>query len=208
MARNNKNLTVALIVIGCIAVVLGVKAMKGNGVGSFKSADNPRAKGDERAPLKITEYIDFQCPACAAGSKYLSETFEEHPDLIRLQMKYFPLQMHKHGYTSAFYAECAAQQGKFWPYHDLLLNRQPNWKRLDDAGPAFEKMADDVQMDREKLNTCLQSDQVKRAIEKNILEGQGLGIRSTPTYYVNGKMVVGMQSLQMEINKHLNENSD
>src|SRR5271154_3664740 len=67
-----------------------------------------RAKGNPNARVKIVEFIDFQCPACAYGVTYLKKFFEDHPNDLYIQVRYFPLtNMHHHAMTSALYSECA-----------------------------------------------------------------------------------------------------
>lgn len=68
-----------------------------------------RIKGEANAPIKITEFTDFQCPSCAQGSKYLKKFMEGHPKAVHLEMKYYPLNMHRHAFMSARYAECAGK---------------------------------------------------------------------------------------------------
>ena len=84
-----------------------------------------RAKGNPQARLKIVEFIDFQCPACAYGVKYLKTFFDQHPNDIYLQVRYYPLtNVHHHAMISALYSECAARQGKFWALNDLMMPQQ------------------------------------------------------------------------------------
>ena len=149
-----------------LLLFFGLKTIKGSSKGVPLGA---RAKvlGSDDARIRITEFVDFQCPMCANGARYLKSVMKKNPGLIRLQMKYYPLQqIHNHALLSAQYAECASYQGKFWPYHDLLMNRQGNWKRLADAKPAFDQMASDVDLDKDELSTCLQSNKALKEIEK------------------------------------------
>lgn len=192
----------------CVIVVLGIKAVVEMSKGKLSGDTFTRVKGDKDAPLKITEFIDFQCPACASGAIYLNDVMVKHPDLIRLTVKYFPLAMHQHGMLSAGYAECSVAQGKFWPFYDLILTRQGNWKQLEDPRPAFAQMGKEISIDLQALQTCLEGMEVVKTIEKSKAEGEALNIRSTPTYFVNGKMVVGQKSLEQEINKYLEEHGD
>jgi len=208
MSKKSKKMTTVTIIILCLIVVFGVKTYLGASKGQLTPRAQAKIKGNNDAPLKITEFIDFQCPACANGSKYLKETMERHPQLIRLQLKHFPLQMHRYGFLSARYAECATEQGKFWEMHDLLLARQNNWKRLDDPRPAFSQMANEARIDEQKLKECVASGRSDKIIEQNRVEGSGRRIRSTPTYFVNGKMVVGQKSLELAINQYLEANRD
>ncbi len=208
MSRKSKKTTTFMVVLISVIVVLGVKAYLDSTKNSSANQSQAKVKGDPDAPLKVTEFIDFQCPACANGSKYLKEEMQRHPQLIRLELKHFPLAMHRHGFLSAQYAECAAEQGKFWQMHDLLLARQSNWKRLDDPRPAFTQMINDAQIDKQKMWACVASGRADKIIERNRLEGSGRSIRSTPTYFVNGKMVVGQKSLELKINEYLEKHGD
>lgn len=200
-------ITILIVIIG-IALVFGVKAYFGSSKALSASGSMAKIKGDNDAPIKVTEFIDFQCPACAFGAKYLKEEMQRHPGLIRLQLKHFPLSMHQHGFLSAQYAECSAEQGKFWQMHDLLLARQNNWKRLDDPRPAFDQMMSEAGINARELKACIGSGRADRIIQRNRAEGGNRQIRSTPTYFVNGKMMVGQKSLALEINRYLEAHRD
>ena len=206
MAKISRQSATILIVIICVVSVYATKFL----VSAFRkdgsSTNVSRMKGSNNAPIKVTEFIDFQCPACAHGAAYLKKTIEEYPEAIRLELRHYPLQSHQYGFISSRYAECAARQEKFWPVHDLLLARQSNWKRLADATPAFEQIAIDSNLDQQELKACLDEGAVDEIIQKNKDEGKALGIRSTPTYFVNGKMIVGKKSLEDEITKLLEKN--
>jgi protein-disulfide isomerase len=206
MPKRSKKIIAVIIFIVCIAIVYGIKAVIGPSVMGFSTQANSKIKGHKDAPVKITEFVDFQCPACAMGAKYLEEQIQSHPEFILLQIKHYPLEMHLHGLLSAQYAECANQQGKFWPFHDLLFSRQGNWTRLVNATQAFDQMAHEVGLNMEDLNACLKDEKVTEIIARNKTEGAARGVRSTPSYFVNGKLVVGKQSLEAEIKKYLEKN--
>ena len=162
-----------------------------------------RAKGNPQARVKIVEFIDFQCPACAYGIKYLKTFFDQHPNDIYIQVQYFPLtNMHHHAMISALYSECAARQGKFWELDDLMIPQQSQWAQLISPEPVFQAMAQQVGMNIDQLNTCLASDDARKVINDEKSLGQSLGIVSTPTYFINGKMVVGGKSLDDELKKY------
>lgn len=195
-------ITIAVVVLATV-VVLGAKFLPEIFASSASTSAAARVKGSGGAPIHITEFIDFECPACAQGARYLAQFMAEHPAAIRLELKYFPLQSHRHGFLSARYAECAARQVKFWPFHDQLIERQANWSRLMDATPAFALIAQDIGLDTDRLGACLKDTSVDALIEQNRLEGARRGVKSTPTYYVNGKMVVGFKSLESELGQLL-----
>ena len=205
MSKQPKIKVTFLVVVFSFAVVYGTKLLFGIIPQGTRFAGEIYAKGNRAAPIRITEFIDFECPACARGAEYLGRVMAEHPAEIRLDLKYFPLPSHRHGFLAARYAECAAQQGKFWPFHDALIARQPNWIRLMDATPAFALIAQEVVLDPGRLNACLNGKSVDAIIQQSHLEGERRGVKSTPTYYVNGKMVVGVQSLELELARLLAE---
>ena len=159
-----------------------------------------RAKGNPGSKVRIVEYVDFQCPPCAYGIKYLKTFFDRHPNDIYLQVRYFPLtNMHHHAMISALYSECAARQGKFWALNELMMPQQSQWAPLISPQPVFQAMAVQVGMNMDQLNACLASDDARRVINDEKSVGQSLGIVSTPTYFVNNKMVVGTKSLEDEL---------
>lgn len=162
-----------------------------------------RAKGNPDAKVKIVEFIDFQCPACAFGVTYLKSFFDQHPNDLYIQVRYFPLtSLHHHAMISALYSECAARQGKFWALDDLMIPQQSQWAQLISPEPVFQAMAQQVGMNIGQLNACLASDDARRVINDEKSLGQSLGIASTPTYFINNKMVVGTKSLQDELKNY------
>ena len=201
----NKQLTGLVIVLVLVGLVIGVKTF----LSSKKNQINvqlARSKGNPQARVKIVEFIDFQCPACAYGIKYLKTAFDKHPNDIYLQVKYFPLtNMHRHAMISALYSECAARQGKFWALDDLMIPQQSQWAQLISPEPVFQAMAQQAGVNIDQLNTCLTSDDARRVINDEKSFGQSVGILSTPTYFINGKMVVGTKSLQDELKSYFPE---
>lgn len=191
---SKKKFTLILILV-VAAAILGLRGYLESSR-SLNQGVGARAKGNPKAAIQIIEYIDFECPACAVGAKQLKEYFIQYPDKIYLEMRYFPLSnMHRHAVQAARYAQCSARQGKFWPLHDLLIERQNEWKGLTNADPAFMQMAKEVQLDMKSLEVCLQDENIVKMIFEEKDKGSSLGIQSTPTYFVNGEMIVGVKSL-------------
>ncbi len=196
MNKLQATLVVVLVLAGLIA---GAKIL-GPPKKAVINVQEARAKGNPDSKVKIVEYIDFQCPACAVGAQYLKTLFDRHPNDIYLQVRYFPLtSMHHHAMISALYSECAARQGKFWALDDLMMPQQSEWEQLISPEPVFQAMATQVGMNIDQLNTCLTSDDARRVINDEKSVGQSLGIVSTPTYFINNKMVVGTKSLEDEL---------
>ena len=192
-----------LVVAIAVGAIFGLNYYKELSNQDKKAIAPKRAKGSPNAKLQITEYIDFQCPSCAYGSKYLSEIIEKHPDLIRLELKYYPLNMHKHAFVASKYAECSLKQDKFWEFHDKVLAQQSYWKKLVNAMPAFDSLARDVGVEEASFRECLADEKTEVIINKHKADGKALGVRSTPTYFINGEVVVGAKALQDFVTKHL-----
>jgi protein-disulfide isomerase len=198
----NKQRATLVILVVLVGIIAGAKFFL-----TPKKAEidlqTARAKGNPQARVKIVEFVDFQCPACAYGIKYLKTFFEQHPNDLYLQVRYFPLtNMHRHAMISALYSECAARQGKFWELDDLMIPQQSQWAQLISPEPVFQAMAVQVGMDIPQLNSCLASDDARKVINDEKSMGQSLGIASTPTYFINNKMVVGTKSLADELKNY------
>jgi protein-disulfide isomerase len=195
----NKQQSTLVIVLLLVGAIVGVKFFMAHKKAEI-NLQTARAKGNPQARVKIVEFVDFQCPACAYGIKYLKTYFDQHPNDIYIQVRYFPLtNMHHHAMISALYSECAARQGKFWALDDLMIPQQSQWAQLISPDPVFQAMAVQVGMNINELNSCLASDDARKVINDEKSTGQSLGIASTPTYFINNKMVVGAKSLQDEL---------
>ena len=205
MARISKNSAAVFILILSIGFIFGARIFPSAHPTSPKDILQPRVKGGEEAPIQIIEYIDFQCPACAKGAKYLKKIIEENSQKFHLELKYYPLSMHKHGFISAEYAECAARQGKFWAFEDYLIEKQDYWAPMEDPKPTFDLFAEWSGLNLKSLKNCLEDKSVEEFILKSKSEGKILGVRSTPTYFINEKMFVGQEQLETEITRLLNE---
>ena len=194
-----------ILVAAAAAVVVSTKFYIDSNRSGIGQGAQARMKGNPKAKVHIIEFADFQCPACAQGSVYSKKIMTDHPDLIYLEMKYYPLAMHRHGAISAQYAECAARQGQFWPFQDKLFEQQKVWEIFIDPRPAFELIAKDLKMDVGNLQACGKDEKILAVIEKDKTQGKNLGVNSTPTYFVNEKMLVGVKSLSEELEKYLHE---
>lgn len=201
MALSKKNVTL-LIVLAAVGIIIILKVVL---FGASMNVDPvaARTKGPEQAKVNIVEFIDFECPACAYGTQKLKEYMSLYPNDIRLQVKYFPLMsIHHHALQAASYVECVSRQGKFWAFFDPLMTSQSQWTRLINVDGVFNQLAQDAGVNMGQLQKCLSSDDVSSKIMSEKAVGQSLGIQSTPTYFINKKMVVGAKSLVDELNNY------
>ena len=198
-----------LIVLISIGIVFIAKVFlkSSHGILLGKSI-NHRAKGDPKAPFQIIEYLDFQCAACAKGTSILKEYFQKYPSKIYLEIRYYPIsRIHQHALRSAVYAECMARQNKFWPFEELLIEKQLLWSRLLDVDRMFRELAEGIGGDLTGLDRCIEDENVKAVVLTEKEKGKKLGVDSTPTYFINGKMVVGSNNLSQELASLLGEKS-
>jgi protein-disulfide isomerase len=210
MPKMSKQVAVVWIILACVVTVFAARwIMTAVNDRQETQRASMRAKGPADAPIQIVEFIDFQCPACAHGAKLLKEYVEKHPGQIHMEVKHFPLMgMHKHSLRAAMYAECGGQQGKFWPVHDALMEKQAEWKGLDDAEATFKQIAGEAQLDPNKLIACLVAEDTVQTIYGHKEEGKALAVRSTPSYVINGELVVGPRNLTDQLNKLLPANEN
>ncbi len=164
------------------------------------SPDDPRSMGDPQAPIRVIEYSDFQCPFCA---RFASDTAAQiqaaYIDTGKVYFQYrdFPLvDIHPGALLAAHAANCAAEQGAFWPMHDQLFQgaAAQAWGSGDTADfGTFVGYAAALHLDAVKLQECVQANRYAAQIEADFRDAAALGVRSTPSFVVNGKLLVGAQ---------------
>jgi protein-disulfide isomerase len=154
--------------------------------------DDP-SEGKADAPVTVVEFSDFQCPFCQRVWPTLKQLRTKYGDRMRLVWKDFPLtQIHPQAFVAAQAGNCAREQGKFWEYHDTLFGHQSALQRDD-----LKKYAADLGLDAAKFNQCLDSSKYEARVQTALGVGGQLGISSTPTVFVNGRMINGAQPIEV-----------
>jgi protein-disulfide isomerase len=150
------------------------------------AADDP-SLGKPDAPVTIVEFSDFQCPFCARVMPTLKRIKETYGDRVRIVWKDFPLTaIHPQAFKAAEAGQCAREQGKFWEYHDRLFANQ---QALE---PEFlKKYASELGLDAAAFGTCLDSAKFAERVQGHIGAGSELGVNSTPSVYINGRLLNG-----------------
>ncbi len=150
--------------------------------------------GNPDAPITIVEYTDFQCPYC---NRYFEQTFplvkENYIDtgLVRYVFKDFPLSFHQQAPDAARAARCAHDQEAFMPMHDLLFERQGQWSGRSDVVEILAGYAAELGLDTAVFNDCVSSGKYNDAIQADLAEGFQVGVSGTPSFLVNGNLLVG-----------------
>lgn len=143
--------------------------------------------GSDSAKVKVVEFSDFQCPACSAAAPYVKSVKTANPDQVQLIYRHFPLPQHTYGREAAILAEAAGEQGRFWEMHDKLFETQTEWSSLADPKPFFLDLGKQLGLDEAKLKQDMEKEEIKSRVNSDMVEGQSLGVNSTPTFYLNGR---------------------
>jgi protein-disulfide isomerase len=147
------------------------------------------SSGAASAPVTVVEFSDFQCPYCRQVAPTLKQVRDKYGDKVRIVWKDFPLtQIHPQAFKAGEAGHCAAEQGKFWEYHDRLFANQQALQL-----PDLKKHAADLGLDSAKFDACLDSSKYGDRVREGVAQGSRLGVNSTPTMYINGRLVSGAQ---------------
>lgn len=186
----------AFIVSACIlAVFLGRKR---HAAAMDLSGLEPRSLGNPAATVVLTEYSDFQCPNCRWARPYLEALMKRYGGQVRFVYRYFPLNVHDKSWQAAIAAECAARQGKFWAFHDQMFDHQPDWAGLPlaDAAKLWEGYAKDAGVDVPRWTQCQSDPSAKKAVDRDVAEGDAWDVDSTPTLFIGPRRLVGALQIQ------------
>ena len=151
-------------------------------------ANDSHRIGESTAKVVVTEFGDYECPACGAAhpvTKQLLEKYKDNKD-VAFVFRNYPLPQHRNAIPAAQFAEAVALQGKFWEMHDKIYETQTKWSLLPDASSVFLGYAQDLHLDMTKLAQDIKSDSVSKRIKDDQTAGDAININSTPTFYVNG----------------------
>lgn len=163
--------------------------------------DGGYSQGPPDAPIQLVEFSDFECPHCAQAYVTLKDLLPRYHDEIRFTYHHFPLSNecnpaissigHEHACAAAVAADCAAQGGKFAPYANLLFANQGF---LDSQ--SLRKYAKQVGLDLGAFDRCVASPAAKEHVTADVEEAQKLGVRSTPTFFINNRRIEGNMTFE------------
>jgi protein-disulfide isomerase len=155
-------------------------------------------KGSPAAPIAVVEFGDFGCSACAL---FFRDTWpalnREFIATGRIKYKYVPFVLGSFPNSGAATkaALCAAEQDAFWSMHDVLYTRQKEWKNLIRPAAQMEKYAVQLNLNRAKYRECYDRDRAGPQLQQANDIAQGLLVRATPTFFINGQRGVGALSI-------------
>jgi len=155
---------------------------------------NQPSQGPAHAPVTIVEYADLQCPTCARLHEFLEkEVLPKYGDKVRVVFKEFPLPMHDWSLTAAIANQCVYQTRReaFVPFRSLIFQNQGAFN-VANVRDMLLALADQAGADRVQLAGCLDAKASLPRIEQDKQEGKRLDVQSTPTCFVNGRIIVGV----------------
>lgn len=194
MKKMGIGLGLIAIVVGIIAVVVIAQpepASPDEVINNEDASPDP-VKGGEDATVVVSEYSDFQCPACQAAYPVIKAVVEEYGDQIQFEYNDFPLRQHEYAFDAAVSAQCVFDQDQFFAYHDLLFERQPSWSQSgseSEAKGAFRGYAEELGLDMDAYDSCITDQAIADRVNEDLDEGDALGVTGTPSIFVNGKQV-------------------
>ena len=156
--------------------------------------------GGEHAPVTIVEYGDFECPNCRQAAPAVKLILEHWRGKVRLVWRHFPLEgVHPHALDAALASEAAAAQGKFWQMHDVLFENQAHLKANHLRGYAQR-----LELDTARYEAEMEGRLYLQRVREQVEGGGKSGVRSTPTFFVNGAIQdvsFGLQALRERVAK-------
>ncbi len=204
----SKRFWIAIAVI--VVVLVGVFAFTSNGSNnnnSSKLTPSKNIEGEGKDGVKLVEYGDFQCPDCGLYSPIVKQVVSTYNTQITFQFINFPLtSIHPNAFAASRAAEAAALMGKFWPMHDLLYEQNQeyydsnetiaSWISVSNPEPDFISDARSLGLNTQKFQQLYASDQVDNLVVADENVGNSLGIDATPTFYLDGKQIQLVDSVQ------------
>ncbi len=150
------------------------------------SPEQSWSRGAQNPSIELVVYSDVQCPFCSRYHESLLQLLDEYPDKIKMIFKHFPLAMHSYASLSSEASECAGEQGKFWQYLDSLFANQ---RKIN--VDYLNELAQELNLDNEQFKICLDSGKYIDKVKKDEAEGRAVGVRGTPTSFINGEFING-----------------
>lgn len=209
--KNQVKILGAIAIVVIIGAVIGAsyyrKSVQNERVGGGGNSNNKSAVyletlvrpdsptlGAPDAPVTLVEFLDPECESCAAFSPVIKKIMSQYDGKVRLVLRYMPL--HPNSLRAATLLEAAGEQGKYWQMQDYLFQKQPEWGTKHgpaasapqpDVNVLFDKYATDLGLDLAKVNAAVKENRYQAKFQRDLKDGQSLGVRQTPTFFVNGR---------------------
>ena len=153
--------------------------------------------GASDAKVTLVEFLDPECESCAAFGPVVKKILKDYEGKVRLVVRYMPL--HPNSLPAATLLEAAGEQGKYWQMQELLFQKQSEWGERHgaptsapkpDTNALFDKYAAELGLDMEKVKSAIKENRYQAKLERDLRDGQTLGVRQTPSFFVNGRKLL------------------
>ncbi|HLA44393.1 MAG TPA: thioredoxin domain-containing protein, partial [Aggregatilineales bacterium] len=163
------------------------------------TVDDDHFIGMENAPVKVVEFSDYRCGFCRRFYETTLKPLTDHyGDLIQFVYRDFPI-FGEESINGAMAAECSGDQGKFWEYHNALFDEVA----LENARPlnreTLQEIAGSLELDVDTWSVCFDGEEVYNEVVIDAVTAQQWGVTGTPTFFINGKALVGAQPIEVFI---------
>ena len=199
-ASHSRLWIIAGVAVAALAVIAALVAIQASGSDSATlppriAEGEGRMLGDPNAPVTIVEYADFQCPICKrAETSVISQIEKDYivRGKVNLDFRMFPF-LGQESFSAAQAAEAADAQGKFWEYHDALFNAQGAENSGAFSRDRLVALAQQVGLDVPRFEADLDAQTYLPSVQEEAAAARSAGVHSTPTFFINGKQIVGAQ---------------
>lgn len=153
-------------------------------------SNTDHVRGALDGKVTVVEFADFQCPACGQYELLIRKVLADNPTTLKIVFRHFPLtQVHQNALLAAKASEAAGLQGKFWEMHDMLFDHQTDWSLGLGAYDFIFGYAKTLGLDTAKFANDINSPAIEAKILAEYQEGVKLGVKGTPSFFVNGKLI-------------------
>ena len=188
---------VALIALGSGALLYRAKRQQqvlrpipeNKALSETTDAESMHIRGNPNAPVTLEEFGDFQCPPCGSFAAFGEKLLKEYDPRLRIVFRNFPLPGHEHAREAALAAEAAGMQGHFWEMHDVLYREQAFWSYAPNTRELFESYAGTIGLNLDQFRKDMDSEKAKERVDSDHARGDSLGIKVTPTIFINNEPV-------------------
>ncbi len=180
-----------LAILGVIILAfVGYLLFQGNDASAPQTNANPTNHVKGEGSVTLVEYGDFQCPACAQYYPVVEQVVDKYSKDITFQFRHNPLvSIHPNAFAASRAAEAAGKQGKFWEMYDKLFANQNDWATASSPTSFFETYAKQLGLNLDQYKQDFKSTAVNDAVQADLAEGKKLGVKATPTFVLNGKVI-------------------
>lgn len=200
------------IIVVIIAIFVGAAIITNNKKSDDSSnvSASEHFRGGDNAKVTLTEYGDFQCPACERYSSVINKVLDHYGDKIKFQFRNYPIvSLHPNSYAASRAAEAAGLQGKYWQMHDALydLTNWTSWTQAQNPQTFFDSYAKNLDLDLKKFKSDSKADITNKIVKADMAAGKKLDIQATPTFLINGEkqgnIGLSLESFQAVIDPEL-----